>query len=336
MILRLALGGLLALAALLAAVEALRARRRVDLLGHLPVTLMRVNRTGERLWARDANGNAGDRMPDRIGAALPGSGQTSIVVEPGGRQYSLTGLPGGGALVTAQDADPLVLRRAERLAEMVAGLAHELNTPLATATLTLTSLAATPLTDDAGAKLATARAQLDRVAALTAGLADLTSLRLRPAAPAKVPVAALLEEAAVAAHAEATSRGVQLQLDRPPQAAQVRVARHDMVRALTNLTLNAVRHGSVAGDTVRLGAHVTRDEVTLQVSDDGAGFPPDALDALSRPWERAADSPGSGLGLAVVREVLDAHATTLVATRSTEGPVRRFTLSFGLPRLDAP
>ena len=74
-------------------------------------------------------------------------------------------------------------------------------------------------------------------------------------------------------------------------------------RALQNLMFNAVQHSG--GNAISLSAHRMDTQVLLEVSDNGAGLPPELNDTLFSPYVRGqgqTDYPGLGLGLTIVRE----------------------------------
>jgi two-component system sensor histidine kinase BaeS len=75
-------------------------------------------------------------------------------------------------------------------------------------------------------------------------------------------------------------------------------------QALGNLVANAVAHSR--GEVV-VSASRHDDGIALAVSDSGDGIEPEHQLAVFEPGTRFADRPGEGLGLAVVRSVVDAH-----------------------------
>ena len=83
-------------------------------------------------------------------------------------------------------------------------------------------------------------------------------------------------------------------------------------QALANLVDNALRYG--AGD-IRLAARAAGDAVEIDVSDEGAGFPPElvphAFERFSR-GDGARTRGGTGIGLAIVRVIAEAHGGTAV------------------------
>jgi two-component system sensor histidine kinase BaeS len=100
-------------------------------------------------------------------------------------------------------------------------------------------------------------------------------------------------------------------------------------QALDNLVANALTHAPSA-EPVLVGARVESGELLLSVTDKGAGIPLDEQSRIFDPGVRLDVSrPGSGLGLAVVRAIADAHGADLRLTSAPhEGST--FTLAFGL------
>ena len=104
--------------------------------------------------------------------------------------------------------------------------------------------------------------------------------------------------------------------------------------ALTNLVSNALRH-SPAGTMVTLTATSTAEGVTLSVQDEGEGIAAEHLDRLFDRFYRAEhsrtnhteNSGGSGLGLALVKTIMELHGGTASVT-STQGKGSTFVLHF--------
>lgn len=95
-------------------------------------------------------------------------------------------------------------------------------------------------------------------------------------------------------------------------------------RAIGNLLDNAARH---AAETIRLGVASAADEVTVTVDDDGPGIDPSeretVFDRFTRTEEaRSRDDGGSGIGLAIVAAVAEAHQGNVAASDSDLGGAR--------------
>lgn len=97
--------------------------------------------------------------------------------------------------------------------------------------------------------------------------------------------------------------------------------RSKLRRVLDNLVSNAVKF-SPPGGTVRVSLTQHGSEARLEVADEGPGIDPSQRDAVFAPFHRAPGSttvPGVGLGLSIVKEIVDAHGG--VVTIDDSGPV---------------
>ncbi|MEN3537972.1 HAMP domain-containing sensor histidine kinase [Microbispora sp. ZYX-F-249] len=130
----------------------------------------------------------------------------------------------------------------------------------------------------------------------------------RPFGPADL--AALAEEAADAEAARAGQRGVTIDLRRDPGDHVVCGAPSALRRVISALLDNALRHTSAGGHiwvTVCSGPGTVR----LSVRDDGVGLDPRDGERLLARHAGVPHTGGLGIGLALVREVMDAHGGTI-------------------------
>jgi len=107
-----------------------------------------------------------------------------------------------------------------------------------------------------------------------------------------------------------------------------RFARMALRRAVANLVDNALRY---AGEPVEIELLARNPEVAIEVRDLGPGIPPPEVERLKRPFTRLDDSRsgvgGSGLGLAIVERIAQAHGGTLeLVPRSPRGLIARLVL----------
>jgi CheY-like chemotaxis protein len=111
-----------------------------------------------------------------------------------------------------------------------------------------------------------------------------------------------------------------------------------LAQAVANLLDNAYKHTPAdAAITVELARHA--DVAELHVRDTGPGLPPDLAGSLFEPFTRAADPgrgapEGLGLGLAVVRGIVEAHGGTVTA--HSDPAVGGATFTVRLPVLTSP
>ncbi|HEY0362138.1 MAG TPA: HAMP domain-containing sensor histidine kinase [Solirubrobacteraceae bacterium] len=216
---------------------------------------------------------------------------------------------------------------------MVTAIAHDLRTPLFTLRGSLEALERgvgdARYLDRAQAKAA----HLDRL------VGDLfTFSRLEYARESiafeEVDVGALARRAAEDAEPIAAARGCVLQVSRMESGLAVRGDADALLRVLTNLLDNAIRHGR---GRVILGAQRENGAVRLEIVDDGPGFAPDDLDHVFEPLFRSdrARGPatgGTGLGLAIARRLARAHGGDIEAANDPAGGARAtLTLPAALP-----
>jgi len=90
-----------------------------------------------------------------------------------------------------------------------------------------------------------------------------------------------------------------------------------LARALDNLLGNALRHTPKNG-WVRISAERRENDCLLAVEDSGPGIPKDLRGKIFEPFV-SFRSNGTGLGLALVREIVEAHGGTIVCTQGTIG-----------------
>lgn len=105
-----------------------------------------------------------------------------------------------------------------------------------------------------------------------------------------------------------------------------------IAQVVSNLLGNAIQHGH-EGTPVQVELRGLPDTVELDVSNRGAPIPPDVMSKLFQPFSRGAADPASkslGLGLYIVKEVVDAHGGR-IDVRSTEADGTTFTVR--LPRM---
>ena len=100
--------------------------------------------------------------------------------------------------------------------------------------------------------------------------------------------------------------------------------RDQFYRALSNLARNAVEAGA---NWLTVSAVLVEDEIIIDVADDGPGIPEKILDHLFQPFAGSTRSGGTGLGLVISNELLEAHGGGLKLVKTSgEGTMFRIHL----------
>jgi two-component system sensor histidine kinase BaeS len=165
---------------------------------------------------------------------------------------------------------------------------------------------------------------------------DLRTLSLAEAGSLKLhreptDLGSLLREAAAGFGTQAEKAGIQLTVTVADEVPTLEVDPARIREVVANLLANALRHTS-SGGSVHLAASAADNEAVVTVHDTGRGISPKELDRIFDRFYRSPDSPGSGLGLPIARDLVAAHSGTITATSEVgHGTTVRFTLPLTLP-----
>ncbi len=198
--------------------------------------------------------------------------------------------------------------------EMLAGVSHDLKTPLTRMKLAVVMMPANPELAAIAADLDEMEHMLDDYLAFARGeggeesaVTDLAALvrdtasgvaRTKPGGPARLSVTA-------------------------PETAPVSVKPAALKRCLTNLIDNAFKHGRQVAVTLSCGTRWA----DIAVEDDGPGIPEARREEAFRPFHRLDEGRnlqkgGSGLGLAIARDIARAHGGDITLDQSGMGGVK--------------
>jgi two-component system, OmpR family, sensor histidine kinase BaeS len=218
-------------------------------------------------------------------------------------------------------------RRRQRL---LADLAHELRTPLATIDGYLEGVAdgVMPADEQTWAVLRAETARLGRLVddlqAVSRAEERQLDLRLAPWQPAKLVTAAV--QAATVAY---QAKGVALVERVDPHLPRVAADPDRLGEVLANLLANALRH-TPAGGQVEVAATRHGRDVALAVTDTGEGIPPNLLERVFERFYRVdrartrGQQAGSGIGLTITRAIVEAHGGRIRAESQGTGRGARF------------
>jgi two-component system sensor histidine kinase BaeS len=215
---------------------------------------------------------------------------------------------------------------------LLADVTHELRTPLAIMQGNLEALVdGVRPTDHAHLS-----AILDETRVLARLIDDLRTLSLTETGvltlhrePTDLTV--LISDVASSFQAQADAAGVGVTVDVDDEVPLVEIDPVRTREVLSNLISNALRY-TPRGGTVRVRGGVSRstDGVTVAVSDSGTGIAAEALPHIFDRFYKSPDSRGTGLGLAVAKNLVAAHGGQIEAESAEgQGTTIRFTLPVG-------
>ncbi len=201
-----------------------------------------------------------------------------------------------------------ILRFLSQRTEMLAGVSHDLRTPLTRLRL---ALAVLPAHADQREDVADMTADVTEMERMISGY--LSFARGEGAEQAQqVDLTAMLEDVVSAAR----RTGAQVALESP--AGLTLNLRPDAARrAVTNLVDNARRHAR----QVQLSVQPQGRSIQVLVDDDGPGIAADRRESVFRPFESGA-AGGTGLGLTIARDIARAHGGDIVLENSPLGGLR--------------
>jgi two-component system sensor histidine kinase KdpD len=221
---------------------------------------------------------------------------------------------------------------------LLAGISHDLRTPLAAIVGAASSLAEEPERLAPQARRELARTIYDegqRMATLANNILDMA--RLDSGAVTLNRDWYPLEEivGGVLTRLRARLEGRPVKIDLPGDAPLVKLDAVLIEQVLTNLFENALKY-TPAGTGIAIAADFAPRAVTVTVADEGPGIPPGLEEKLFDKFYRASPEraqSGVGLGLTICRAIVEAHGGTIRAeNRSTHGAA----FSFTLPRDETP
>jgi signal transduction histidine kinase len=201
----------------------------------------------------------------------------------------------------------------DRRRRFIADVAHELRTPLAVLNMHVEEM-------PDGAKKPDLQRTVFRLGHMVGQMLDAERLVLAGRKRERVDLVQLAREATANVAPLAISNGYELAFSPARDSVIIEGDSHAIARAIANLLGNAMAHGGGAGTIeVRVSANGA-----IDVCDEGPGVPAEARERIFEPFHRERwDKDGCGLGLHLVREIMQAHGGTARLVRSGAGAVFR-------------
>lgn len=208
------------------------------------------------------------------------------------------------------------------LGMLSAGVAHELNTPLAVLQGSLQKMLETASDQVTRERLQRMLRVAERLRSISESLIDFARARTQTVEPTELRP--LIDEAWALVQIEPDAGQVVLH-NRVEDGCQVLGNADRLLQVCVNLFRNSVNAVGGQGN-IYVSAHnysTDRDWVVLSVEDDGPGIDPEILPTIFEPFITSRlDSRGTGLGLAVAEGIIQQHGGVIVASNRPEGGAR--------------
>lgn len=218
----------------------------------------------------------------------------------------------------AQQAERAMLRALATVGESAALLAHEIKNPITAVNVALKAVA-DQLGEDHHAvldDLVSRMRRLEQIMRRTLTFSKPLILNVQP-----INAEELLEDAVQVLRPEIAANDAEVQVSTTPKGLVFHGDRGLLEEVLVNLVKNAVEAGSEQVHVELNASAQPRDQIRIDVEDDGPGIPPAIESQLFNPFATT-KSTGSGLGLAFTKKVVEAHGGTIEAGTGELGGAR--------------
>ena len=230
-----------------------------------------------------------------------------------------------GTISLAEEESDRAIRENERF---VAIVSHELRQPLNAAIAALALLDADPSAAERAE--AVLKRQLLHMSALLDDLLDMSRLSLQTLRLSRGPMdlRTAVRDSVDTVEAAAERAGVHLYVDMPGASVGVIADVGRLHQIFSNLLTNAVRY-TPRGGSVNVSMTVVGSIAAITIADTGQGIAPADLSNIFEPFWRGGDSSteGFGIGLALVRGIVELHGGSIAAFSEGRGMGARFCLT---------
>ncbi len=233
------------------------------------------------------------------------------------------------AVTVVRDISQEKLLQLQR-SNLVTYASHELRTPITNLKTRLYLLRRRPET--LAEHLTILDMVTERMRQLVEDLLDISRLEhgLIPLRSDTLALQDVIDEVVRVQSAEATQKGLELEVVQTPAPIYVLADRHRLIQVVTNLLTNALNY-TPTGGVVRITLEQDGAAAIIEIEDSGIGIAPENLPYIFQPFFRVvSEVTGTGLGLSIAKEIIEMHGGSISVRSQLE---RGSTFQITLPLL---
>ena len=285
---------------------------------------------------------------DPVARAIAEPSATSVEIRAGERALLLTTIPmaepGSAVLVFEDHTDRRRLQeqliqseKMSAIGQLIAGVAHDLNNPLASVVGFSDFLAEAGVPASLEEPLQVIRQEAERAATIVKNL--LSFARTQEGERVRQPIQPLLDSTLVLLRNQLMAHKVEATLDVEPGLPEVEVDANQIKQVFVNLINNACQ--AIASDApsgrIWISAKRAQDVIAVSVTDSGPGIPEDVAARVFEPFfTTKPEGEGTGLGLSICQGILKEHGGRIsLESRPDSGATFTVELPVGVPAVRA-
>ena len=285
---------------------------------------------------------------DPVARAIAEPSATSVEIRAGERALLLTTIPmaepGSAVLVFEDQTDRRRLQeqliqseKMPAIGQLIAGVAHDLNNPLASVVGFSDFLAEAGVPASLEEPLQVIRQEAERAATIVKNL--LSFARTQEGERVRQPIQPLLDSTLVLLRNQLMTHKVEATLDVEPGLPEVEVDANQIKQVFVNLINNACQ--AIASDApsgrIWISAKRAQDVIAVSVTDSGPGIPEDVAARVFEPFfTTKPEGEGTGLGLSICQGILKEHGGRIsLESRPGSGATFTVELPVGVPAVRA-
>jgi len=285
---------------------------------------------------------------DPVARAIAEPSATSVEIRAGERALLLTTIPmaepGSAVLVFEDQTDRRRLQeqliqseKMSAIGQLIAGVAHDLNNPLASVVGFSDFLAEAGVPASLEEPLQVIRQEAERAATIVKNL--LSFARTQEGERVRQPIQPLLDSTLVLLRNQLMAHKVEATLDVEPGLPEVEVDANQIKQVFVNLINNACQ--AIASDApsgrIWISAKRAQDVIAVSVTDSGPGIPEDVAARVFEPFfTTKPEGEGTGLGLSICQGILKEHGGRIsLESRPGSGATFTVELPVGVPAVRA-